>query len=229
MILRGIGLAVLVLALTGLHDVRHQRLDLDDFALLGFLRKLEPRLLRHDRLLIPLLTGSAAAAADRDLHLLLVGEELAVAGLGDDDDVLRRREADARRGLAFPDSGENWKVGDARIRIAVGHHQNVADVIVAVIGASTVTDSGTVLPFSAISGSSIVILPLSAVLPPVNLAICSAASLAAAEALRAPADHESAAPRRRAPVHRDGIVAASSSLLRIIVWAAEPFPARSGP
>ncbi len=44
------------------------------------------------------------------------------------------------------------------------------------------TDSGTVLPFSAISGSSIAILPFSGVLPPVNLAISSAASLAAAKA-----------------------------------------------
>src|SRR3974390_7128 len=38
-------LAVFVLPLTGLHYVRQQRLDLDDFAFLGFLGKLAPRLL----------------------------------------------------------------------------------------------------------------------------------------------------------------------------------------
>src|SRR5947207_15697819 len=50
------------------------------------------------------------------------------------------------------------------------------------MGASTETDNGTVLPFSAISGNSIEILPFSAVLPPVKPEIWAAASLAAAHA-----------------------------------------------
>src|SRR4029077_15026613 len=64
----------------------------------------------------------------------------------------------------------------------------------AAIGASTETDSGTVLPFSAISGNTIEILPSVVVLPPVNLAIWSAASFAAADARSSSPMNVSAAP-----------------------------------
>ncbi len=44
MMLRGIGLAVRFLALARLHDVRDQRLDLDDLADLGLFGKPDARL-----------------------------------------------------------------------------------------------------------------------------------------------------------------------------------------
>src|ERR1700693_3772417 len=55
-------------------------------------------------------------------------------------------------------------------------------------------DSGTVLPFSAISGRSIEILPLSAVLPPVNFAISAAASAGVAAAGQGPPTAARTAP-----------------------------------
>src|SRR5262245_17420827 len=50
-------LAILVLALTRLHDVGQQGLDLDDLALFRFFRNFEPRLFCHDCL--PVLSSSA--------------------------------------------------------------------------------------------------------------------------------------------------------------------------
>src|SRR5690606_21027786 len=77
----------------------------------------------------PVACPSAAAAADGDLDELLLREERALRGLGDDDDVLRGGEADAHRGLGLARERGELEARDARTWVAVGQHQHLADVI----------------------------------------------------------------------------------------------------
>src|SRR5207247_7858051 len=109
-------------ALTRLHDVREEGLDLNDLALLGILGHLDARLFGHVDLLylVRCSIGSAAAAADRDLDVLLCGQNSSGTDLGEDGDALRCGEANTRGGLR---ASRHRREADSRNdgpRIAVG-------------------------------------------------------------------------------------------------------------
>src|ERR1700693_1741801 len=65
---------------------------------------------------------SAAAAADGHLDLLLLGEELPLAGLRHHDDVLGRGHADTGRDLGASRQRREMEGGETRARIAFRHH-----------------------------------------------------------------------------------------------------------
>src|SRR5262245_22936205 len=74
------------------------------------------------------------------------------------------------------------------------------------MGLSTTTDSGTLLPFSAITGRSIVMRPAVAVLPEENFAISALACGGSADALRRPSSMPVPTPRAVARASRRVIV-----------------------
>src|SRR5262245_17849464 len=71
---------------------------------------------------------SAAATADRDLHLLPVQVAVAVVHLGDGGDVLRFRQADARIRLGDAAGRREVKHDHAAARVAVSDDDHVADI-----------------------------------------------------------------------------------------------------
>src|SRR5262249_21255907 len=101
-------LAILVLALAGLHDVRQQRLDFDDLAFLGFGRKLEPWLFRHVRLPISLDQPPQPPMVTFTSFWLVKNSPLLVFATAMMFWVAARRiRVDAS---ALPDNGEKWNV-----------------------------------------------------------------------------------------------------------------------
>src|ERR1035441_2668504 len=101
-------LPVLILALTRLHNVRHQRLDLDEIAFLGFLRKLQPRFFRHVSLLNlccqppqpPMVTFTSFWAVKNSPLLVLATTTMFCV-------VASRMRVEAS---ALPDMAEKWNV-----------------------------------------------------------------------------------------------------------------------
>ena len=80
---------------------------------------------------------------------------------------------------ATPLAGEKWNVATPARGLPSATTSTSVTYDCSVIGLSTVTVIGTVLPFSAISGRSSLTLPSAGVLPPVNFLISSSASFAA--------------------------------------------------
>src|SRR6185437_2177986 len=76
--------------------------------------------------------ASAAAAADRHLHQLLPGIELADTGLGDDEDILGGIEADAGDDLGTARHRRETDPRHTRPRIAVGDDQDLAHVVISI-------------------------------------------------------------------------------------------------
>ena len=80
---------------------------------------------------------------------------------------------------ATPLAGEKWKVATPALGLPSASTSTSVTCDCSLIGLSTVTVIGTVLPFSAISGRSSFTLPSVACLPPVNALIRSCALFAA--------------------------------------------------
>src|SRR3954470_2153258 len=123
-----------VAALPRLHDVRNEGLDLDEVALLGGLLVEADAGLHvcHGKNPVPVRGrapgASAAAAADRDLDELRVGENRAVVHLGEGNDVLRLGETDAGVRLGDAAQRRQAEVDDAGARVLVRHDEDLGDV-----------------------------------------------------------------------------------------------------